>query len=142
MEVYNLIKEFTTTEEQQTFEFDNLNLEESVIYITLMPPTATGYLSIKINELEEIQSSSATMAGRYSIYKIEILKLTNSKYYITFISKTGTTQDSLNLLGGYEETGKLLESTEINKILLKFSNGATGVGTNIKIYGKGSVENG
>lgn len=142
METYKLIKEFTATEEQQTFEFDNLNLEEAVIYITIMPPTATGYLIAQLNELEEIKTNTAVMAGRYALYKIEILKLTNSKYYIEFKSKTSTTQDTLNFLSTYEETGNLLEATEINKILFKFSNGAVGVGTNIKVYGKGSVENG
>lgn len=142
MELYKLIKEFTATEEQQVFEFNDLNLEEAVIYITLMPPASTGYLIAQLNELEEIKTTKSLMAGRYALYKIEILKLTNSKYYIVFKTKSASTQEDLDFFSSFEETGILLEATEINKILFKYSNGAVGVGTNIKIYGKGSVANG
>lgn len=136
MNSYKLIKEFTATEEQQIFEFNDLNLEEAVIYITIMPPASTGYLIAQLNELEEIKTTKSLMAGRYALYKIEILKLTNSKYYIEFKTKSATTQEDLDYFSSFEETGNLLEATEINKILFKFSNGGFGIGTTLKLYGK------
>ncbi len=134
---YELIKEITSTTEQQEFKFENLKLEKAIIYFEATPSTGEtnpGELITTVNNFNNIGVGAGLNVGKYGRYIVRIDKLTNNIYKVRSDFNINTDSVFANTTQS-RENFNLIQASEINEIKIKHWNAGTGVGTKVTLYG-------